>query len=101
MGYSWPGNVRELENAIERAVVLGLSDTIMPEDLPENLLESSTEASASSNYHASITALKKQLILEAIQRSGGTLTEAAKLLGLHPKYLHRLIRTLNVRKMIA
>ena len=37
--YSWPGNVRELENAMERAVVLGVSDLVLPEDLPESLLE--------------------------------------------------------------
>ena len=39
MRYTWPGNVRELENAIERAVVLGSSDLIVPEDLPETVLE--------------------------------------------------------------
>ncbi|HYK22067.1 MAG TPA: sigma 54-interacting transcriptional regulator, partial [Pyrinomonadaceae bacterium] len=33
--YDWPGNVRELENAIERAVVLGTTDLILAEDLPE------------------------------------------------------------------
>ncbi len=33
MNYDWPGNVRELENAIERALVLGVSDAIQPEDL--------------------------------------------------------------------
>src|SRR5271170_2456175 len=38
--YSWPGNVRELENAIERAVVLGSSEAILPEDLPEHIRES-------------------------------------------------------------
>ena len=38
-GFDWPGNVRELENAIERAVVLGSADTILPEDLPEALHE--------------------------------------------------------------
>src|SRR5262249_51225494 len=37
--YDWPGNVRELENSIERAVVLGSSDHIRPEDLPEALVE--------------------------------------------------------------
>src|SRR5947208_2143364 len=37
--YNWPGNVRELENSIERAVVLGLSDTIGVEDLPHRMLE--------------------------------------------------------------
>ena len=39
LSYDWPGNVRELENAIERAVVLGTSDRILPEDLPEAVLE--------------------------------------------------------------
>src|SRR3989454_2370839 len=39
MNYEWPGNVRELENAIERAVVLGSSDVIRPEELPESILE--------------------------------------------------------------
>ena len=39
MQYAWPGNVRELENAMERAVVLGVSEWVLPEDLPETLLE--------------------------------------------------------------
>src|SRR5262249_1505323 len=39
MNYDWPGNVRELENAIERALVLGSAETILPEDLPESVLE--------------------------------------------------------------
>src|SRR5205085_4708354 len=39
INYDWPGNVRELENAIERALVLGVADAIRPEDLPESVLE--------------------------------------------------------------
>ena len=39
VNYEWPGNVRELENAIERALVMGASDTVQLEDLPESLLE--------------------------------------------------------------
>jgi Nif-specific regulatory protein len=101
MKYHWPGNIRELENAIERAVVLGVGNTIVPEDLPENLFESESESSTGSNYHDSINTLKKQLIVQAVQRSGGKITDAAKLLGVHPKYLHRLIRNLNIRKLIA
>src|SRR5439155_20773052 len=38
--YDWPGNVRELENAVERAVVLGATELILPDDLPEAVLES-------------------------------------------------------------
>ena len=39
MRYDWPGNVRELENAIERAVVLGTTELILAEDLPEAIVE--------------------------------------------------------------
>ena len=37
--HDWPGNIRELANAIERAVVLGQGELILPEDLPETVLE--------------------------------------------------------------
>src|SRR5277367_4586881 len=40
----WPGNVRELENAIERAVVLGSTELILPEDLPDSILEETASA---------------------------------------------------------
>jgi transcriptional regulator with GAF, ATPase, and Fis domain/pSer/pThr/pTyr-binding forkhead associated (FHA) protein len=101
LNYSWPGNVRELENAIERAVVMGVGDMIVLEDLPEALLESQPEATTGSKYHQSINALKKQMIVEAVERSGGMITEAAKLLGVHPNYLHRLIRNLNLRTLVT
>ena len=99
MNYHWPGNVRELENAIERAVVLGSSDHILPEDLPESLTEAGN-AEDLSNFHEGVVALKKRLILNALENSKGNFTEAAKLLGLHPNYLHRLIRNLKLRDLI-
>src|SRR2546425_12374665 len=46
INYDWPGNVRELDNAIERAVVLGTTELIMPEDLPEALLEKQSVSGA-------------------------------------------------------
>ncbi|MGH9856833.1 MAG: helix-turn-helix domain-containing protein, partial [Acidobacteriota bacterium] len=99
MSYSWPGNVRELENAIERAVVLGSTESILPEDLPESLLESGTSGDL-SKFHDGVRDTKKQLILNAVENAGGNFTEAAKLLGLHPNYLHRLIRNLDLRELI-
>jgi Nif-specific regulatory protein len=96
--YDWPGNVRELENAIERAVVLGTTDLILPEDLPEAALETAVPASGVvANYHDAVTEAKKQLILKAVEQADGNYTEAAKLLGVHPNYLHRLIRNMNLR----
>ncbi len=96
--YDWPGNVRELENAIERAVVLGTTDRILPEDLPESLLElQESEDEPATGYHEVLAHTKKQVIMEAMQQSKGNYTEAAKLLGVHPNYLHRLIRNLNLK----
>ena len=98
VNYDWPGNVRELENAIERALVLGSSETVLPEDLPDSLLEhvpapDITEA----KYHASVKELKRQLILDAVEQTGGNYVEAAGILGVHPNYLHRLIRNLDLK----
>ncbi|MBI1790498.1 MAG: sigma 54-interacting transcriptional regulator [Acidobacteria bacterium] len=97
--YDWPGNVRELENAIERAVVLGSSDFILPEDLPEAVWENSPAAAApaAGRYHQELAGAKKKLLLEALDQAGGSYTEAAKLLGLHPNYLHRLVRNLKLK----
>ena len=98
MNYDWPGNVRELENAIERALVLSTADFILPEDLPESVLERATPAGIDgAKYHSAVKEVKKQLILSALEETNGNFTEAAKSLGLHPNYLHRLIRNLDLR----
>ena len=101
MNYDWPGNVRELENAVERAVVLGSSDLILPEDLPEQILEKAAPMGTTVNaFHDAVRDAKKQLIVSAVEQAGGNYTEAAKLLGLHPNYLHRLIRNLNIKTLL-
>ena len=97
MKYSWPGNVRELENAIEHAIVLGLTDEILAEDLPDTLLEQPSPALAAARYHNTLSRTKKQLVLTALAETDGNHVEAARLLGIHPKYLHRLIRNLNLK----
>jgi Nif-specific regulatory protein len=95
MHYDWPGNIRELENTLERAIVLGSADWVLPEDLPEELLEA--EPSAGTYYHENVKGSKKELILKAMRQTGGNYTEAAHLLGIHPNYLHRLIRNLDLK----
>jgi transcriptional regulator with GAF, ATPase, and Fis domain len=98
LNYDWPGNVRELENAIERSLVLSLTDEIRPEDLPESVLEKGSGAEDEpGQYHASVISLKKKLILDAIEQAKGSYTEAARILGVHPNYLHRLIRNLDLK----
>jgi DNA-binding NtrC family response regulator len=98
MRYDWPGNVRELENAIERAVVLGSTELILPDDLPDSILEETAAAGELvSALHDGIREAKKVLIERAIEQANGNYTEAAKILGVHANHLFRLIRTLNLK----
>jgi len=98
MKYDWPGNVRELENAIERAVVLGSGNVVLPEDLPEAILEAGWAPSdGSAKYHRSVKETKRQMIVQALQQAHGRYLEAAKTLGIHPNSLLRLMRNLNVK----
>lgn len=101
--YDWPGNVRELENAIERAVVMGTTDHLLPEDLPEAILEANVPEmlNATSGYHEGVASTKKQIIIDAMKKSKGSYTEAARFLGIHPNYLHRLVRNLNLRDQLG
>jgi Bacterial regulatory protein, Fis family len=84
---------------MERAVVIGSSDMILPEDLPEPLLETSSPGTGETptKYHNAIRNLKKQLIMEALDQADGSFTQAAKILGVHANYLHRLIKNLDLR----
>jgi len=95
--YDWPGNVRELENAMERALVLGGSDAIQVEDLPEDILEAGSPSGDTANFLGALKDFKKQLISQALRASGGSYQEAAKALGIHPNSLLRLMRNLNMK----
>ena len=98
--YRWPGNVRELENAVERAVVLGSGDMILPDDLPEDVVETSMgaeEPPTQHSYRAAVVHHKRTIVGRALAASGGSYIEAARALKVHPNYLHRLARNLGLR----
>ncbi|HEV2846509.1 MAG TPA: sigma 54-interacting transcriptional regulator [Thermoanaerobaculia bacterium] len=97
--YPWPGNVRELANAIERAVVLGEGHLILPEDLPETLIETAPgdRGAPVGKYHEEVNGFKKRLILDAVDQAGGNVAKAAESLDLNPTYLHRLMRNFGLK----
>ena len=99
--YDWPGNVRELENAIERAVVLGASRRIGVEDLADAIAGTAPhpQQAQTADYHESVRDTKRRLVLNAIDRADGNCTAAARLLGINPTYLHRLLKTLHLRNV--
>jgi transcriptional regulator with PAS, ATPase and Fis domain len=87
VSYSWPGNVRELESVIERATILAEGEIIEERDLPQEVLS----PFAISNHCAGIDvpeagldleALEKHLLTRAMEKSGGVIARAARLLGL-------------------
>jgi Nif-specific regulatory protein len=96
--YGWPGNVRELENAVERAVVLGETDLIQAEDLPETVLESTPHDADS--LQSSVSETKRNLILAAWRESGGDHNKTAARLNIHSNSLRRLLRVLNLRDLL-
>jgi two-component system, NtrC family, response regulator HydG len=102
--YEWPGNVRELENAIEHAVVLGLDPVIARDDLPDAVAEAGSATGAgtaahpaAARFHDTIKQTKKDLIIRAVGEADGNYNAAARLLGLHPNYLHRLIKNFQLK----
>jgi transcriptional regulator with GAF, ATPase, and Fis domain len=99
MHYDWPGNIRELENALERAVVLGSSDIIQLEDLPESIREIVRPADVvrAPGLQDAVDRAKREAIAQAFQQAKNDHAAAAKLLGVHPNYLYRLMRNLGLR----
>ncbi|MBK9965598.1 MAG: sigma-54-dependent Fis family transcriptional regulator [Holophagales bacterium] len=101
VSYEWPGNVRELSNAVERAAVLSAGPLVRLEDLPETLVEGpgGRGEEALPPYHEAVNRAKQQVVAAALAESRGNVTEAARLLGLHPNYLHRLLNQLGLREV--
>jgi transcriptional regulator with GAF, ATPase, and Fis domain len=68
--------------------------------LPESILETGAdkaEAVGLPEFHAAVNDFKKRLIVDAVREAHGNVSSAARALGLHPNYLHRLITNLELR----
>ncbi|AYQ34888.1 sigma-54 dependent transcriptional regulator [Runella sp. SP2] len=83
--YNWPGNVRELRSAVERAIILTQNSTLQPEDFFQNAF---TEASQ-FNETFQLEEMEKQLIVKAMKKYNGNITEVARELGLSRQALYR------------
>jgi len=94
--HSWPGNVRELQNVVAQAAALAeRGGVVAPEHLPEALRRSRRSA-GTNNYRARVDQHRRGLIAEALERSGGNRSRAARDIGLSRQALLYLIRELNV-----
>src|ERR1051325_3633225 len=97
--YDWPGNVRELENMMERLVLLDRGATLGLEFLPEKMLKTQPAPGVASDktFEGAVTALKRSLIVTALEAEHGNKVAAAKRLGISRSYLHRLITEFGIQ----
>jgi transcriptional regulator with PAS, ATPase and Fis domain len=97
--YDWPGNVRELANAMEHAAIMGDRGPVTVADLPESVWDVAPRVDLGA-FQTSVSDAKRESILRAYQQAGGDYKGAAKLLGLNPTYLLRLVRNLGLREAL-
>ncbi|MGH2271974.1 sigma 54-interacting transcriptional regulator [Anaerohalosphaeraceae bacterium U12dextr] len=95
--YHWPGNVRELENCIERAVLVCDSDVIRSDHLPPSLqMVHRTHQLDNLSLLDRVASLEKELIVDALKKTGGCQRDAAKELGITERILGYKIKKYNI-----
>lgn len=92
MSYDWPGNVRELENVLERAMILSGGEIIKE----EHVLLKQVKEDINIPKSMSLEELEKNLIIKALQESGGNRKKAAELLGISRKMLYTRLKKYNL-----
>ena len=108
--YGWPGNIRELENAIERAVALERTPSILLDSLPEQVRGVSAGLAASSaqpspddfpeggfDLEQRVQHLEREYIAEALRRAGGVKVKAAELLGMSFRSFRYYMKKYNLK----
>lgn len=97
LSYGWPGNIRELRNRMERAVVLGLGQWVMPGDLFPDQSDDATLALQMGSLEDIRQSAEKRHILRALAATSGEVGAASKLLGIGRTTLWEKMRRLGLR----
>lgn len=98
--YDFPGNIRELENMIERAIVLTRGEIITKDDLPFSINEKSNNRAFNpfdleDNYETKMKLFEKTMISEALNRTNGNKSAAARILGITERHLRSRLERLD------
>lgn len=107
--YNWPGNIRELRNVLERALILTNGDVITPRVIglnstqvetidSESCLSAKVVVPKNGSMHDALNEAKKRLILESLEKSGGSVKEATEMLGITRDSFNHHIKSLGLRK---
>ncbi len=90
--YDWPGNIRELQHAIERAVILCQGKTLQPKDVFIKNVEPDNADTTGYNLEE----MERNMIVQALKKCNGNITEAARELGLSRAALYRRLEKYNL-----
>jgi two-component system response regulator AtoC len=97
LAHRWPGNVRELQNALSQAAALADSGgTVSAELLPASIRRGLRPPGPAGDYRSRIAAHRRRIVKEALERSGGNRSRAARDLGLSRQALLYLMKELAV-----
>jgi len=98
MAYHWPGNVRELENCIERAVLLSSNGAVHGHHLPPTLQTSDfSDTMGTGTLEERVALFERDIIVDALKRSGGNMAAAARDLGSTARILRYRIKQLDIK----
>ena len=102
MRYNFPGNIRELENIIERALVLTRNEYITKKDLPSQINAVSEKPllnpyDINEGYEEKVKAFERELITEALARSNGNQSAAARMLKITERHLRSRLERLGLK----
>jgi Nif-specific regulatory protein len=97
MSYHWPGNVRELENCIERAVVLCNDEVIHGHHLPLTLQTAEGSGTIlNQSLNSAVTALEREMIMDALKTTRGNQAQAAKLLQTSERVINYKVKKFGI-----
>ena len=97
--YSWPGNVRELENVVERAVLLGKSETIELDDLPRAVAAAgpaTNEMVSGRTLKEALSGPERRIILEVLESNDWNRFATAEILGINRTTLYKKMKRLGL-----
>jgi DNA-binding NtrC family response regulator len=106
MEHNWPGNVRELENVVERAVVLASAAEVPLDVLPDSLLQANgvrlhrgegAPLPADASLFEIVNDFERRVIMERLEQSGWSQTEAAESLRVPLSTLNQKIKRLDIK----
>jgi PAS domain S-box-containing protein len=96
MEYPWPGNVRELKSALEYAFISCHEPIIQPYHLPPNILREQEDMPELRLLHGAQDESKKRQLIDALEKTGGNQSEAARLLGVSRVTVWKQMKKFNL-----